>query len=127
MKNLIVFFLVTLLTSAAQSQSLTEKELTGTWQVISVVDNGKDAKLANGLMAAYFDILPDHNFQLRIKANGPKGYRDTFKNTSWIYNETEQTLELDNNTFPLKISKKADKTLFELIGTDIILEVVKPS
>ncbi len=128
MKNLTVFFLLALLTSVVQSQSLTEKEVTGTWQIINVVDPGHNAKQANDFIAAYIDIYPDHKFQLRMKSKGEnsKKYSDSFKHTTWTFNRDSQTIELNDGKSPIKISKSNDKMYFELLDSGMKFEVVMP-
>ena len=82
MKNLTILFILALLTSTVQSQSLAEKEITGTWQVINVVDAGNQPQQADDMLGAYFDIYPDHNFQLRTKKQdkSSKGFENKFEN-----------------------------------------------
>ncbi len=124
MKNLIVLFALMLFSVMAQSQTVTEKEITGTWQVTNIVDAGAQPKQAEEMMDAYIDIYPDYNFQLRMKTS--KGYQDTFKNYKWSFNEDTQTIEVDNGNMSIKTSISDDKMIFELRGTGIKLEVVKP-
>lgn len=85
MKNLTILFILALLTSTVQSQSLTEKGLTGTWQVIKVVDAGTQPKQAEEMNETYIDIYPDHNFQLRTKKHykSSKGFESKFENYKW--------------------------------------------
>jgi len=124
MKNLIFLFVLALFTSTVQSQSLTEKEITGTWQVVNAIEFGTKPKKAKELVAAYIDIYPDHNFQLRMKTS--KGYEDTFNNATWSFDEATQTITTSDGRFPIKASKSNDKMIFELSGTGIKLEVVMP-
>lgn len=124
MKNLIVLFALMLFSVTAQSQSVTEDEITGTWQVMNIVDAGAQPKQAEEMIAAYFDIYPDYNFQIRMKTS--KGYQDTFKNYKWSFNEDTQTIEMNNGNMSIKVFKNDDKMVFELPGTGIKLEVVKP-
>ena len=128
MKNLTIFFILALLTSTVQSQSLTEKEITGTWQVINVVDAGKQSQQADDMLGAYFDFYPDHNFQLRTKNqnDSSKGYKYNFENYKWSYNEVTQTIELSKGTMTIKLSKSNGKMFFELPETGVKLEVVMP-
>lgn len=128
MKKLTILFILALITSTVQSQSISEKEITGTWQVINIVDAGNDPIGADDLSAAYFDIYPDHSFQLRLKkkSKDSKEYNNTFTDYTWSYNEDTQTIKLNNDKFPIKVSKSNNKMLFELLGTGIKLEVVMP-
>lgn len=124
MKNLILLFVLALVTSTVQSQSLTEKEITGTWQIMKAIEIGNKPKKAKELIAAYIDIYPDYNFQLRMKTS--KGYENTFNNATWSFDATTQTITTSDGRFPIKASKSNDKMVFELVGTGIKLEVVRP-
>ena len=126
MKNLTVLFVLALLTSTVQSQSLTEKEITGTWQVINVVDAGSKPKQAKEMVAAYFDIYSDHTFQLRMKKEDKQGLENKFKNSSWSYNETTQTITINKDNTIIKPSKNNGKMIFELPESGMKLEVVMP-
>ena len=66
MKNLTILFVLALLTSTVQSQSLTEKDIIATWQVVDVVETGSQPELAKDMIAAYFNFYSDHSFQLKI-------------------------------------------------------------
>ena len=128
MKNLILLFVLALLTSTVQSQSLTEKEITGTWQVINVVNAGTHSKQADEMVAAYFDLYPDHNFQLRTKSQdkSSKGYENKYKNYTWIFNEATQIIELSQGNMMIKPSKSDGKMFFEFPETGMKLEVAMP-
>lgn len=128
MKNLTILLLSILFTSAVQSQSITKQEITGTWQVVKVVEAGTEPNQAEEMVAAYFDIHPDHNFQLRLKRNDrpSKGYDEIFRNSTWSYDESTQTIKFQDDRFPIKASKVDDKIIFELLGTGMKLEVIKP-
>lgn len=129
MKNITIVFILALLTSTVQSQSITEKEITGTWQVINVVEVGNQPNQAEDMIAAYIDIYPDNNFQLRTKKQdkSSKGYKNNFVNSKWSYNEATQTINLDKGSMAIKVSKSNGKIVFELIETGIKLEVVMPN
>lgn len=124
MKKLLFVFVLALLTSSIQSQSLAEKEITGTWFVKDVIEIGTAPKKAKEMTSAYIDIYPDYSFQLRLKS--AKGYEDSFSNATWSYNEETQTLTTSDGRFPMKILKNNNKVIFELMGAGIKLEVVKP-
>lgn len=128
MKNLTILFVLALLTSTVQSQSLTEKEIIATWQVVNVVETGSQPKLATEMIAAYFNFYSDHSFQLRIKKDNtsPKGYEDKYSNNTWTYNEATQTIELSKGDMSIKTSKSDGKIFFELPESGIKLEVVMP-
>lgn len=128
MKNFIVLFLLSFIAFTASSQSLTEKDIIGTWQVVSIVDKGNQPSEANDMIAAYFDFHSDKKFQLRSKnkTNSSKKQDERFKKYSWSFDETSQIIKLTNDTFNIKAFEKDGKMIFELIGTGILLEVVKP-
>ncbi len=125
MKNLTIFFLFALLTSSVQSQSLTEKEITGTWQVISVVEPGNNAKQANDFLAAYIDIYPDHKFQLRMKTKSENSNK-YYNSSPWTFSQGSQTIELNDGKSPIKVSKNNDKMYFEFLDSGMKVEVVMP-
>lgn len=128
MKNLLVLFVLTLLTSTVQSQSLTEKEITGTWQVVNVVDAGSQPKQAGEMLAAYFDIYPDHSFQLRTKKTkeASKGYQNKFNNNTWSFDDASQTISAREVNMNIQVSKNDGKMFFKLLESGMTLEVVKP-
>lgn len=124
MKNLIFLFVLALFTSTVQSQSLTEKEITGTWQVMNIAEVGNNPKQAQEMNWAYIDLYPDHKFQLRKKTS--KGYKNTFNNATWSFDQATQTITTSDGRFTIKASKNNDKMIFELSETGITLEVVMP-
>lgn len=128
MKNLLVIFILALFTSGAQSQSLTEKDISGTWRVINVLDAGNKPKQAEEMNLAYIDIYSDHNFQIRTKKQdkSSKGYENKFENSKWSYNEATQIINLDKGNMSIKISKSNDKIIFEFPETGLKMEVVMP-
>ena len=128
MKNLLVIFILALFTSGAQSQSLTEKDISGTWRVIHVLDAGNKPKQAEEMNLSYIDIYPDHNFQIRTKKQdkSSKGYENKFENIKWSYNEATQTINLDNGSTSIMVSKRNNKTVFEFPETGLKMEVVMP-
>ncbi|MBK5213548.1 MAG: hypothetical protein JJE55_07810 [Flavobacteriaceae bacterium] len=128
MKNLIILFAFMLLASTAQSQSLTEKDLTGTWQVVAITDAGTNPAKADEMNAAYFDLYPDHSFQLRTQKNNGASteYEENFKNYKWSYNAATQTINLSKGSMNIKASKSNNNVFFELTGTGMKLEVFKP-
>jgi|26BtaG_2_1085354.scaffolds.fasta_scaffold00004_61 hypothetical protein len=128
MKKFIALFLLSFLTFTANSQSLAETNIIGTWQVVSIVDKGNHPSEANDMIAAYFDFHADHKFQLRLKnkSNPSKKEDEAFKNVTWNFDQTSQIIKLTQDTFNIKASEKDGKMIFELIGTGILLEVVKP-
>lgn len=126
MKNLTLFFILALFTCAVQSQSLTEKEITGTWQVVDVVEVGTKPKQAKEMIAAYIDILPDHTFQIRMRNMASKKFENKFDDYKWSYNASSQTIELNKGDMSIKPSKSNEKMYFEIPETGMKLEVVMP-
>ncbi len=127
MKNLLVLFILSFFASTASGQSLTEKDIMGTWQVVSIVEKGNQPSNAENMIAAYFDLQPDHSFQLRIKNKESQSKNDkSSKNLSWSFDETTQIINLTGDKFNIKVSKNGSKMNFELVETGIILEVLKP-
>lgn len=128
MKNLTVFFVFALLTSFVQSQSLTETEITGTWMVVNVEVPQDKENQGEDFIGSYFDFYPDYKFQLRLKMKDENSnrYQETFRNTTWAFNQTSQKIELNDGKFPIKVSKNNNKVYFELVGTEVKLEVTQP-
>ena len=54
-----------LVTSVMQGQTIPKEEVTGTWQVIGVVEEGTYPGQGEEMIGSFFDLYPDHNFQLR--------------------------------------------------------------
>lgn len=127
MKNLVVLFILSFFASTASGQSLTEKDIMGTWQVVNVIDKGNAPSNAENMIAAYFDLQPDHSFHLRMnnKESQSKNNKSS-KNLSWSFDETTQIINLTGDKFNIKVSKNGRKMNFELVETGIILEVLKP-
>jgi len=117
-----------LFTSAMHGQTIPKEEVIGTWQVIRVVEEGAKPGLGEEMIGSFFDIYPDYKFQLRMKRNDrpSKGYDEIFRNTTWSYDETQQTITLNDGRFPIKVSKDSNKTFFELVGIGLKLQVQKP-
>lgn len=129
MRKLAILFILIFFTYAVQSQSLTEKEITGTWQVVNVLDEGTKPTSAPHMKAAYFDLYPDGSFQLRMKRfdRPTQEYENNIKNQIWSFNQATQTITLNNDKFPIKVYNNNGTISFELLGTGIKLEVVKPN
>lgn len=127
MKNIIVIFILALFSSSIQSQTFTEAEITGTWQVSNVLETGTQNDKAESMLAAYFDFFPDHSFQLRKKkSSGSKGIENSFKNATWNYDEATQTITVNNGNMRFKVLRNDERTIFEFPETGMKLEVVMP-
>ncbi len=127
MKNLIVLLAFVLITAAANSQSISEKETSGTWQVSAIADSGSKPEQAEELNGALFDLYTDHSFQLRTKKGSGANtiYEESFRNATWSYNPTTQTINTGKG-MKIKVSQIENKIFFELLGTEIKFEVFKP-
>lgn len=129
MKNLIALFAFLLIATYAQSQSLTEKELTGTWQVVSVENPSSNSKAAQEMDRAYFNFHGDRNFVLRTrKDNSMKSEYETVssKNAEWSYNSSTQTIRIPRAKMTIKVSGTGDKAVFTIQETGLRLQMVKP-
>tara|TARA_R110002050_G_scaffold197622_2_gene332477 strand:+ start:564 stop:1121 length:558 start_codon:yes stop_codon:yes gene_type:complete len=127
MKNLFVLLAFVFITAAAQSQSMSEKEISGTWQVTAIADAGSNPDKAAGLDGALFDLYPDHRFQLRLKRGSGTSvnYEETFQNATWSYNANTQTITAGKG-MKIKVSKIDNKVFFELLDTGVTYEVYQP-
>lgn len=127
MKN-IFFLVVLLLCLTAKSQTLTEKEITGTWMVVAIAEPGTKPDAAPLMKAAYFDLYQDHNFQIRLKRRNPSShtYDPSFHNARWQYDPEAQLVRINNGAQTIKVSHKNEKVYFELTDTGLIMEMKKP-
>lgn len=129
MKNLIALFAFILIAVTAQSQSLTNKDITGTWQVVNVENSNSNPKLAKILSNALLNFYPDKSFELKEKVeNGAVSKFNTTsqKNAQWSYNENSQTIKTTRTNMTFKVTKKNDKLFFVDQESGLRIEVVKP-
>lgn len=129
MKNLIALFVFILIATYAQSQSLTEKELKGTWQVVAVENPSINNKSAQEMERAYFDFHADRGFVLRTrKSNSKKLEFETVSTTNaeWSYNSASQTIQIPRAKMTIKVSGTEDKAVFTIQETGLKLQMVKP-
>lgn len=127
MKKLILLFSLILIAATAQSQSLTEKELTGTWQVVTVADNGNNPNATNELSRAMFNFNADHSFELKkISTSEKYKYNTAAKSNRWSYNAATQTIKSGKFNLDIKVSKSNNKIFFVLLESGVKLEVEKP-
>ncbi|HLW32226.1 MAG TPA: hypothetical protein VKX40_08180 [Aequorivita sp.] len=129
MKNLIALFAFLLIATNAQSQSLTEKELTGTWQVVSVENPSSNSKAAKELDMAFFNFHSDRSFVLRTrKDNSMKFEYETVssKNAEWSFDSGTQTIRIPRAKMTIKVSGTGDKAVFTIQETGLRLQMVKP-
>ena len=129
MKKLVILFVFALLALTVQSQSLTEKELTGTWQVVSVENPTSNPKAAQEMDRAYFNLNGDKSFSLRTrKDNTQQSEYETSsaKNAQWSYNTATQTIQIPRTKMTLKVSGSGDTVFFTVQETGLRLQMTKP-
>ena len=129
MKNLIALFAFLLITTYAQSQTLTEKELIGTWQVVALENPSSNSKSAQEMERAYFNFHADRSFVLRTKKdNSLKSEYETSssKNAEWSYNSSTQTIQIPRGKMTIKVSGIGENTVFTIQETGMKLQMVKP-
>ena len=129
MKKLISLFAFVLLAATAQSQSLTQKDVTGTWLVLNVENSSSNPKMAAAMANAVINLYADNSFEIKEKqGNGsPYTYNTTsHKNATWSYNPSTQTITTTRTKMTLKISKSGDKTFFTDSDSGLKFEVNKP-
>ena len=129
MKNIIALFAFLLIATYAQSQSLTEKELSATWQVVSVENPTSNPKAAQEMDRAYFNLNGDKSFSLRTrKDNSLNSEYETSsaKNAQWSYNTTTQTIQIPKAKLTLKVSGSGDTVFFTVQETGLKLQMTKP-
>lgn len=95
MKNLSLLF-IAFICFTVQSQDLTENEVSGTWTVVAIAESGTHPEGAAAMESAFFDLYPDHRFQLRMKhKNKPiTHYEALYKNYMWRFDQSSQTIYL---------------------------------
>lgn len=126
MKNILLLFAFVFVSTLVQSQTFTEADITGTWQVLNIVESGSSPKEANQMLAAYIDFQPNHSFQIRMRKDGKKEFDNKFQNAKWNYTPDNQTISVNNGEMLLQPVKEDGKIIFILPGKGIKLEVVMP-
>lgn len=129
MKNIIALFAFAIITVTAQSQSLSQNEITGTWKVVSIENSSKNQTLAKEMTDAYLNFQRDKSFILKTKedlsARAP--YKTTSsENSQWSYNSNSQTIKLTKTKMSLKVVKNGDKVFFIDQDSGLKFEVIKP-
>ncbi len=129
MKNLLIIFLLALFAVPVQGQSLTDEDISGTWQVVKIEESRTDPKIARELEKAYFDFYWDHTFVLRtLKSNSGK---PDFKIISapeakWNFDTDTQTIHIVGNNTIIKVEGNTDQAIFTIMETGMKLRVSKP-
>jgi hypothetical protein len=129
MKNLIVLFAFVLFAATAQSQSLTQKDVTGTWLVVNVENSNSNPKMAAAMDNAVINLYADNSFEVKERqGNGPAYTYNTTtnKNATWSFNQSNQTINTTRSKMTLQISKSGDKTFFTDKDSGLKFEVMKP-
>ncbi|MBT0606778.1 DUF5004 domain-containing protein [Aequorivita echinoideorum] len=136
MKKLYVLFAFILITVAANSQSISEKELMGVWQVTSVTSasqNPNQAQLIAGLQRATMYFKNDHTFEFNSYSTNPTlaSFIENTQNSQWKYDANLQTVAIgtaENNysAMIIKVRKQNGKVSFLLQETNVELQVIKP-
>lgn len=130
MKNLLALFAFVLIAATAQSQSLTQKDVTGTWIVVNVDNISSNPKMAAAMNNAVINLYADNSFEVKEKeANGaPYSYNTTSsKGATWSFNEGTQTISTTRSKMNFKISKSGNQTFFTDKDSGLKFEVKKPN
>ena len=129
MKKLILLFAFILFIATAQSQSLTEKDVTGTWVVVNVENSTANPKMAAAMTKAVINLYADNSFEIKEKQADANPYSfktTTNKNARWTYNPSTQTVSTTGAKMTFTISKNGDKTFFTDKDSGLKLEVMMP-
>lgn len=129
MKNIIALFAFLLIATYAQGQSITEKELTGTWQVVSVENPTSNPKAAQEMDRAFLNFNGDQSFSLRTrKDNSQQSDYETSsaKNSQWSYNSSTQTILIPRAKMTIKVNGSGNRAVFTIQETGLRLQMTKP-
>jgi len=129
MKNLIVLFAFVLFAVSVQSQSLTQKDVTGTWLVQNVENSNTNPKMAAAMTNAVINLYADNSFEIKERQQNGTAYvynTTTNKNATWSFNPSTQTINTTRSKMTLKISKNGDKIIFTDQNSGLKFEVIKP-
>ena len=129
MKNLIALFAFVLFVATAQSQSLNQKDVTGTWLVVNVENSSSNPKMAAAMTNAVINLYADNSFEVKERQENGSAY--TYNTTSnkaatWSFNEGNQTISTTKTKMSFKISKSGSQTFFTDKESGLKLEVKKP-
>lgn len=129
MKNLITLFAFVLFVATAQSQSLNQKDVTGTWLVVNVENSSSNPKMAAAMTNAVINLYADNSFEVKEKQGSATPYTyntTTNKGATWSFNESNQTISTTRTKMTLKISKSGSQTFFTDKDSGLKFEVNKP-
>ncbi|SRR5690606_6551755 len=129
MKNVITLIAFVIFVAAAQSQSLSKKDVTGSWLVVNVENSSNNPKMAESMKHAVINLYADNSFEVKQKQENSTAYSystTSNKNATWSFNESNQTISTTRTKMTLKISKSGDTTFFTDAGSGLKFEVIKP-
>ena len=128
MKNAILLFVLTLFATSVHSQSLTQKDLSGTWLVTNVENSNSNPKMAAAMKNAIINLYADNSFEIKEKQDdGTYSYKTTTnKNATWSYNQSNNTINTTRTKMTLKVSQNGGKTYFTDSDSGLKFEVTKP-
>ncbi|SRX54178.1 hypothetical protein [Aequorivita sp. CIP111184] len=129
MKNLIALFAFVIIAATAQSQSLTQKDVTGTWLVVNVENSNSNPKMAAAMTNAVINLYADNSFEVKEKQENGTAYvynTTSNKNATWSFNASTQTINTTRTKMTFKISKSGDKIFFTDSESGLKFEVNKP-
>lgn len=129
MKKIIALFTFILFAFSVQSQSLTTKDITGSWLVVKVENSNSNPKIANALDQALLNFNADKSFEIKVRqqGNADSKYKVTSqKNAQWSYNESKQTITTTRSDLTFKVTKKNEKMIFVDQKSGLRFEVIKP-
>ena len=128
MKNAIMLLVLALFATSVHSQSLTQKDLTGTWLVRNVENSSSNLKMATAMKNAIINLYADNSFEIKEKQDdGTYSYKTTTnKNATWSYNPSTQTISTTRSKMTLKVSQSGGKTYFTDADSGLKFEVTKP-
>ncbi len=129
MKKLIALFAFVLIAATAQSQTQTQKDITGTWLVVNVENSSSNPKVAAKMNKAVINFYADKSFEIKEKQEDgtPYSFITTSKrNSTWSYNPSSQTITTAGTKMTFKVSSSDNKVFFEDKNSGLKYEVVKP-
>lgn len=135
MKKQLLVFLVLLFVNSVMAQKFTQKDLTGKWKVVSIVNKPKNPNL-NDIIKSFSSatFLFEENLNFRVatldKTKWFTMLSNVTKDAKWKLNTKNMTINVGNDankysTLRFKVFKIGDKTIFHLDETDFNFEVKK--
>lgn len=130
MKKLIALFAIVLIASTVQSQSLAQKDITGTWLVVNVENSSSNPKMAKAMSEAVINFYAENSFEIKQKQQDGTPYSfktTTQKNSKWTFNPSTQTISTTGTKMTLKVVSDNNKVFLEDKDSGLKFEVVKPN